>query len=190
MQTPFNKLFTLPRAGILALLGLGIQQAIASEMPQRIAQLPGFWDGQAVETPVGPVNYDIQFHSCRDGSIAGVANTGASLHYWKFWPEERPVRLRFLSTFRDNREPSFLVADRMEESSLHFLAPELELLSLNFSLSGNEAEIQVFHHGEPHVQVRLSKIEGCPVSEQPYHGMQNSCRGSPLLQAAESADTR
>ena len=182
MNARFPRLSTLLTGAVFALLCLGMQQAAASEMQQRISQLPGFWDGQAVETPVGPVNYDIQFHQCRDGSIAGVANTGASLHYWQFWPDKSPVRMRFLSTFRDNREPTFLIADRGEANSLHFQAPELDLLSLRFSLSGNEADIQVFHHGEPHVHIQLSKIEGCPVSEQPYHGMQNSCRGSPLTE--------
>ncbi len=37
--------------------------------------LPGFWQGEAIETPVGSMAYDMLFHSCGDGALAGVAKT-------------------------------------------------------------------------------------------------------------------
>ena len=70
-----------------------------------LQSLPGFWEGEAIETPVGPMSYDTIFHTCSNETIAGVAKTGASLHYWQFRPGQNNLQLRFLSTFRGNRKP-------------------------------------------------------------------------------------
>jgi len=70
-----------------------------------LRSLPGFWKGEAIETPVGPMSYDVFLHTCSNGTIAGVAKTGASLHYCQFRLRQDTPHLRFLSTFRGNRKP-------------------------------------------------------------------------------------
>ena len=121
------------------------------------AELPGSWVGQAVETPVGPVDYPIMFHGCENGVIAGMADLSVSDHYWRFWRSDDELRLTFLSTFRGNRQPVELLVAEVAENTIHFRAPELALLTLSVSLVGPNLEIRVYHHQEPHVHIRLTR---------------------------------
>ncbi|MEH6470350.1 MAG: hypothetical protein V7752_03795 [Halopseudomonas sp.] len=146
----------------------------------QLQSLPGFWKGEAVETPVGPMNYDMVFHRCREGTIAGVAKTGASLHYWQFKPDEIPVQLRFLSTFRGNRTPVQLLSKRSEGAVLEFYAPELELLTLGITFSTTNVDIRIYHYGNPHVHIRLARTDNRPAELAQHHSLPNSCRGYPL----------
>ncbi|MEH6650523.1 MAG: hypothetical protein V7707_10910 [Motiliproteus sp.] len=146
----------------------------------QLQSLEGFWKGEAIETPVGPMNYDMVFHRCSDGTIAGVAKTGASLHYWQFSPDEPPVRLRFLSTFRGNREPVQLLSKKSEGAVLEFYAPELELLTLGITFSTTNGDIRIYHYGNPHVHIWLVRTDNRPAQLAPHHSLSNSCRGYPL----------
>jgi hypothetical protein len=71
--------------------------------------LPGSWDGHAIETPVGPLDYDMYFRSCDRDVTAGVAELSVSNHYWRFWRKDSQLRLAFLSTFRGNEVPTQLL---------------------------------------------------------------------------------
>ena len=142
--------------------------------------LPGFWKGEAIETPVGPMNYDMVFHTCSDGTIAGVAKTGASLHYWQFKPNQGDLRLRFLSTFRGNRNPVLLLPRVSEGETLKFYAPKLKILTLDITFSKTRIDIRIFHHDKPHVHIRLTQTNDRPTELSPHHTLPNSCRGYPI----------
>ena len=144
-----------------------------------LRSLPGYWHGKAIETPLGPMDYDMLFHSCSDGTIAGVANTGASLHYWQFSHRDGNLRIRFLSTFAGNRTPVLLKPTVPSGASLNFFAPQREILTLGITATENQIDIRVFHWGKPHVQIRLSGSTKPPQEMPPHHSLVNSCRGKP-----------
>ena len=145
-----------------------------------LRSLPGFWEGEAIETPVGPMNYDMFFHSCDNETIAGVAKTGASLHYWQFRFLHDNSHLRFLSTFRGNREPTMLLLRTIENTTLKYYAPELDLLTLEIAFSNSIVDIRVFHNDNPHVYIRLTRAKSRPAEPSSHHSLANSCRGYPI----------
>ena len=121
--------------------------------------LAGSWDGRAIETPVGPVDYAITFHACDEAMIAGVAELSVSDHYWQFRRSGDAFRLTFLSTFNDNREPTQLAVSEIDGSTIRFYAPELALLTLSVTLAEPHVEIRVYHHLKPHVYIRLVRSD-------------------------------
>ncbi len=129
-----------------------------------LERLAGDWIGQAVETPVGPVDYDLRFTRCADGALAGVADPGASLHYWQFRTSDSELTLTFLSTFGGNREPVQLQLASTDNNTLHFHAPELQLLTLAINLSPRQLDIRVFHNLQPHVHIHLNRSEPDPAN--------------------------
>ncbi|MCG7987302.1 MAG: hypothetical protein JAY64_19960 [Candidatus Thiodiazotropha weberae] len=151
-------------------------------MEQLLQSLPGFWMGEAIETPVGRMNYDIVFHTCSDGIIAGVAKTDASLHYWQFIRNQDNHRIRFLSTFIGNRIPIVLLPQPTEGRALSYYAPDLKMLTLAINHSPSIIDIRVFHHGKPHVRIQLTQEDGKQVQLPPHHSLSNSCRGFPIEQ--------
>lgn len=124
-----------------------------------VAALPGAWDGRAIETPVGPVDYAIGFHRCETGVVAGVAALSVSDHHWQFRQTDDGLRLVFLSTFGGNQTPTRLVVTKAEASTLWFRAPELPLLTLSVTLAEPHLDIRVFHHQQPHVTIRLTRAD-------------------------------
>lgn len=142
-------------------------------------ELPGYWQGEAIETPVGRMNYDMIIHTCDGGTVAGVAATGASLHYWLFMPGENDLHIRFLSTFRGNRSPRNLSLKEDNGASLSFHDPELKMLTLDMTLSVSNIDFRVFHYGKPHVHIRLTKANKSAFEPAPHHSRSNSCRGAP-----------
>lgn len=155
-----------PRRWMLCLItalwcGVGAADAVLPLPQARVEHLlgllPGSWEGEAVETPVGPVDYDIAFEKCADHAVAGVADTGASLHYWRFGDDAGRLRVRFLSTFAGNRRSTLLLAGGIEGDSIRFYAPQRELLTLTVTPTERRLDIRVFHYGEPHVHIRLRR---------------------------------
>jgi len=137
--------------------------------------LIGPWDGLAVETPVGPVDYAITFHDCDIGVTAGVAELNVSDHYWRFWQTDGELRLTFLSTFRGNQEPTQLVVSRTEDNTIWFHAPALSLLTLSVTLNEPDVDIRIFHHHEPHVYIRLQRPGGPMPVAGPAGNKEKSC---------------
>ncbi len=119
--------------------------------------LLGPWDGEAVETPVGSVDYDITFQECDDGAHVGVAETGASLHYWRFFEVRGGLRLRFMSTFAGNRQSTLLLPSGIQENAIRLFAPQQEILTLNITPERSQIDIRVFHWGKPHVRIVLER---------------------------------
>ena len=138
--------------------------------------LPGTWDGRAIETPVGPVDYEINVHQCGESVIAGVANTGASLHYWRFWKSNDELRLTFLSTFRGNQDPTQLVSSKFEDKTIWFYAPELALLTVSVTLDEPNIHFRVFHHDKPHVYIRLTRVDRVMTESEHEDSKEKSCR--------------
>ena len=64
-----------------------------------IKMINGTWQGKAIRTPIGPVNYDITYRQTPEGMVQGSADLTASVHHWTFIPEAEILKLCFLSTF-------------------------------------------------------------------------------------------
>lgn len=138
--------------------------------------LAGSWDGQAIETPIGPVDYAITFHACAEQTIAGVAELRVSDHHWRFWIDRGELRLTFLSTFLGNQQPTQLIVSKIEGSEIWFHAPELTLLTLSVAMVEPHVDIRVFHHHEPHVYIRLTRSDRLMAKAERERNVEKSCK--------------
>lgn len=138
--------------------------------------LPGSWDGRAIETPVGPVDYAIHFHSCDNNVRAGVAELKVSDHHWRFWRSGGALHLTFLSTFRGNQTPTQLLVRNIEDNTIWFHAPELALLTLSVTMVEPHLHIRVYHHDEPHVYIRLTPSDRQTTDMDRTQNKAKSCR--------------
>jgi hypothetical protein len=120
-------------------------------------RLSGDWQGEAVTTPVGPRPYDINFERREPFWIYGHADPGAAVHHWGFYCEAGKLRLRFLTTFRGNREPTLLEATTITDKELVFKADNPAFLSVIVRPGQNHSEFEVLHHGKRHVLIELNR---------------------------------
>lgn len=186
-ENSWSILWLQPAKPLLTAVLIGFSSFAASNAPvdpvinieSYLQDMPGFWEGEAVETPVGPMSYDMFFHTCSDGTIAGVAKTGASLHYWQFIPDGDKSSIRFLSTFRGNRKPVLLLPRASEGAMVKYYAPELDILTLEVTFSKSTINVRVFHYHKPHVHIRLTRVKDRRTEPSQHHTLSNSCRGHP-----------
>lgn len=120
-------------------------------------RLTGDWRGEAVITPVGPRPYDISFERREPFWMYGQADPGAAIHHWGFYCEDTELRLRFLSTFRGNRDPVLLEAVRITDAGAHFKAQTPAFLEVAVHPGSSRSVIEVLHHGERHVLIELAR---------------------------------
>ena len=120
-------------------------------------RLSGDWQGEAVHTPVGPRPYDISFERREPFWIYGQANPGAAIHHWGYYCEDDELRLRFLSTFRGNRDPVFLRAISITDAEIHFKAQTPAFLEVKVRPGYARSVFEVLHHGERHVLIELQR---------------------------------
>lgn len=125
------------------------------ELDHFMDSIQGIWNGRAIETPVGPVGYDISFHSCNPNKVAGIAELQASNHHWQFLRSDDELKLTFLSTFRGNQSPIQLKVRKTEENTIHFYAPKLDLLTVTVTPLDQHIDLRIFHHHQPHVYILL-----------------------------------
>ena len=127
-----------------------------SETENFLDKLLGDWHGEAVRTPIGPNEYDINFSRQADGSVAGVADTGPSLHYWTFMHSDGELRVRFLTTFRGNTKPIWLKVESRSPETFKFRAEQPPYLRVDVSPDPSRTTIGVFLHEAPHVDIVLT----------------------------------
>ena len=120
-------------------------------------RLAGDWRGEALTTPVGPRPYDIRFERLEPFWIYGQADPGAAIHHWGFYCEDAELRVRFLSTFRGNRDPLLLEAVRITDTDVHFKAQSPAFLEVTVRPGDSRSVIEVLHHGERHVLIVLER---------------------------------
>lgn len=125
------------------------------ELDHFMNSIQGMWNGRAIETPVGPVGYDISFYFCSPNKVAGIAELQASNHHWQFLRSDDELKLTFLSTFRGNQSPIQLKVRKTEENTIHFYAPKLDLLTVTVTPFDQHIDLRIFHHHQPHVYIRL-----------------------------------
>jgi len=145
-------------ATLAALLYLHAGALAKADTPAHAAFLDALvdnWDGRAVRTPHGPLPYDIEFSRSADGAIAGLADPGAALHHWRFLVEDGQLRLRFLTTFGGNTTLIWLNAETVSQTAVMFRAEDPPSLHVRVTNTGEEVNMDVFLHGEPHVNIRL-----------------------------------
>jgi len=141
--------------------------------------LPGTWEGRAVETPLGPMDYSINFHVCDEGVVAGMTDLSLSDHYWRFWRSGGELRLTFHTTFQDNKEPTELFVSKMEENTIWFRAPKVKLLTVSMTLAGPTMDIRVFHYEEPHVHIQLTRTSKLMTDAEREASVKKSCTTLP-----------
>ena len=120
-------------------------------------RLVGKWSGQATLTPLGPRPYNIDFQFDAEGILKGAANPGASIHHWWFYTDEGRLTLRFLSTFADNQTPTYLYGTQIDPATYRFHAEHPDFLSLTMKLRPTQIAVDIFHHDNPHVSIRLER---------------------------------
>ena len=124
--------------------------------------LLGAWRGRAVQTPIGPVSYDIEFSRMDDNAVAGVADLGAALHHWRFLIVDGHLRLRFLSTFRGNSRPTWLYTESLTPTAAHFRGRDLDHLTVRVEPGEHDLKLDIFLRGNPHVSIRLEPAKALP----------------------------
>ena len=138
--------------------------------------LPGTWEGRAVETPLGPMDYPINFHVCEAGIVAGMTDLNVSDHYWRFWRSNGDLRLTFLTTFRGNKLPTQMFVSKMEGNTIWFHAPKVKLLTLSMTLSGPTIDLRVFHYEEPHVHIQLTRTAKLVTEAELKESKETGCK--------------
>ena len=145
----------------LALAGLAPGADAGAPDSRRInaflAGIDGQWQGQAVITPIGPRPYDIDFARNAAGEVEGAAYPGDAIHIWTFYRQGERLRLRFLSTFRGNRQPIFLTASGEVGGTLIFHALQPDFLEIRIEAEPQALAIRVLHHQRLHVEIRLQR---------------------------------
>jgi hypothetical protein len=122
-----------------------------------LTDITGVWQGKAVFTPVGPLPYDISFAQIPDNGVEGVADPGAAIHVWRFIKQDDGVKLRFLTTFRGNREPIYLLANTRLDNAAVFRAREPSHLEVHVNPAAQELFIKVFLRNKLHVEILFEK---------------------------------
>jgi hypothetical protein len=136
-----------------------LEQALSAEDIQAfLTNILGAWRGKAVLTPVGPLPYDITFAPIGDDGAKGLANPGAALHYWRFFKQDKGLGLRFLTTFRGNKQPLYLQAKTRQRNAVVFRAQRRSDLQVHVGLVTDHAIIDVFLHNKLHVKIPLDKF--------------------------------
>lgn len=120
-------------------------------------RLSGAWHGEAVTTPLGPLRYDIHFTRREPFWIYGKAEPGAADHHWGFYCDGGELWMRFLSTFRGNREPTLLEAITITRAEIQFRAKKPDFLQVKVRPGLNHSQFEVLHHGERHVLIELKR---------------------------------
>ena len=151
----------MKRYGALILLWSIVSVAVSSDCGDDINvqaffnRMIGEWQGEAVTTPVGPLSYDIEFKRLESRSIYGAADPGAAVHHWVFYCDKGKLWLRFLSTFRGNRDPLLLEATAINVSEIHFKAKLPAFLEVVIQSGQTQSFIEVLHHDQRHVLIEL-----------------------------------
>jgi hypothetical protein len=128
-----------------------------AEIASFLDRIQGAWQGQAVLAPIGPRPYDISFARNAAGEIEGAAEPGGATHTWTFHRDGEGLKLRFLTTFRGNREPMLLTARGEWDGTLVFRALRPEFLSVRMRVETQILVIRVFHGDRLHVEIRLRR---------------------------------
>ena len=128
-----------------------------NQIEQFLNALEGEWVGRAEMTPIGPRPYDLHFKRNSQGQVEGSTGT-STIHYWMFFEEQDRLVIRFLSTFGNNQEPTFLDAEKWDGEAVYFQAREPELLTLKVSIPAQTLSIDVLHWNKPHVSIRLKRL--------------------------------
>ncbi len=128
-----------------------------SEIQGFLSAVEGHWRGRAVDTPVGPLPYHIDFQRTDANAVKGAANPGAALHHWLFSAQGKTLRLRFLTTFDGNTKPMFLTAATRTGNRFVFHAEHRDDLTVSVTPDPEAIDIEVLLRGDAHVLIKLRR---------------------------------
>ncbi len=129
----------------------------AADVSAFLGRIQGAWQGEASITPIGPRPYDISFAPNAAGEIEGAADPGGAIHTWTFHRDGEDLKLRFLSTFRGNRQPVLLKARGARDGAVIFQALRPEFLSVRIRAETQTLAMRVFHGDRLHVEIRVHR---------------------------------
>ena len=118
--------------------------------------MQGEWRGMAVKTPVGPMEYNINY-TLSDNGLIGVADTGSSYHHWQFVNVNNKLKLKFLSTFRGNTKPRYLEYSHTKNNKHFFHHLHPDYLRIQITPGEGSIELHIILRGESHVKIELNR---------------------------------
>ena len=113
------------------------------------------WQGSAVQTPIGPVKYNIKFSGKSQGHVTGTAFLVRSTHYWHFYQERDQLYLEFLTTFAGNKEPILFKADHYSETGVEFNSTSREGVKVIIKPQQEKMVITIVLNDKAHVKIEL-----------------------------------
>lgn len=114
------------------------------------------WKGNAVQTPLGPVGYSINFTKNPNGHVSGAAYLNRSTHYWDFYRQSNQLKLKFLSTFAGNTQPIYFAAQHYSDSHVEFISTSRNDVKVIIKPGYRKMVIRIFLRNKPHVIIELA----------------------------------
>ena len=142
-------------ASVLLPTSLGAEKPI--DAGGFLRRLAGSWEGRAVQTPVGPIPYHLDFRWVSGSCVSGTADTGNSRHTWKFCADGGKLAVTFLSDFAGNETPIRFEPAVRDGKNIRLTAKTHGFMKILMTEAGDERRIQVIHHGELHVEIALKR---------------------------------
>ena len=115
------------------------------------------WAGKAIQAPLGPTVYDIDFTQKAKGCVKGIANNNFSHHHWPFCNATDQLTLEFLSDFRGNDRSIRLKLIPQESNISIFRAESHPFMDVVVDTNKDEVEIRIMHYDKLHVKIVLMK---------------------------------
>ena len=136
---------------------LAKSQLDAGQISEFLELLTSDWKGTAVQTPVGPVEYNIIFVKNPDAHITGAAYLNRSTHYWDFYRKAGQLNLNFLSTFAGNDEPIKFISHQYSEDGLEFNSLSRNDVKVIINPDQTNLVIRIFLDDKAHVKISMKK---------------------------------
>jgi len=119
--------------------------------------MAGDWQGRAITSPAGAMDYDLNFTRTSRDCVSASVNTGASDHVWTFCRSDGLLQLELQSDFLDDETPiQFKLLSRQQDDFI-FRADSHEFMELVISLNRDNGRIRVLHDDELHVDIELTR---------------------------------
>jgi len=117
------------------------------------------WKGTAVQTPIGPVTYNIKFLKNSSGHVTGAAYLSRSTHYWDFYRNSDELNLKFLSTFAGNDQPIIFKSYYYSNEGFEFNSTSRNDVKVIIKPETQKMTIRIFLRDQAHVNIELEKME-------------------------------
>ena len=115
------------------------------------------WKGAAVQTPIGPVTYNIKFLETSDGHVKGAAYLRRSTHYWDFYQASDQLSLEFLTTFAGNDVPIIFQSHHYSDQGFEFNSISRNDVKVIIKPETGKMVIIILLNDKMHVNIMLER---------------------------------